>query len=165
MGTRYNSLEELRRKKELLKKDVSDLEDLLTFENTKESLSAITHGFTDRYLEEKVHADGERKVGINTGEIMREISNTVTENILKKNTIYGLAKSDTGANLMENAMKLGIVTFVGNYAKKNFYNSNWKKKIIGIALIYIAPFVLRFVRKKLEEYQRNRTASSLEQLI
>ena len=49
MSTKYNSLEELRRKKALLKKEVSDLEDLLTFDNAKESLSALTHGFTDKY--------------------------------------------------------------------------------------------------------------------
>ena len=40
MSAKYNSLEELRRKKALLKKEVSELEDLLTFDNTKESILA-----------------------------------------------------------------------------------------------------------------------------
>ena len=44
-------------------------------------------------------------------------------------------------------------------------NTSWKKKAIGLALIYLAPIALKYVRKKLEEYQRNRTTSSLEQLI
>ena len=48
MGTKYSSLDELRRKKELLKKEVSEIEDLITFDNTKESLSAFTNGFTDK---------------------------------------------------------------------------------------------------------------------
>ena len=165
MWTKYNSLEELRRKKELLRKDVSEMEELLTFENTKESLSAFTNGFTDRYLKEKVLPDGETKVAINTGEIVKEISNSVKDNVLNRNSVYGFAKSDAGTNLIENALKIGAVTFVGNYAKKNFYNSNWKKKLIGVALIYLAPIALRFIRKKLENYQRNRTTSSLEQLI
>ncbi|UOE39828.1 phosphoribosyl-ATP pyrophosphatase [Chryseobacterium suipulveris] len=165
MGTKYNSLEELRRKKELLKKDVSEMENLLTFENTKESLSAFTNGLTDQFLQEKTAEDGERKVSLNTGAIVKQISNAVTENILSRNAMYGIAKSDAGVNLVENALKLGAVTFVGNYAKKNFYNSNWKKKLIGIALIYLAPIALKYIRKKLENYQRNRTTSSLEQLI
>ena len=122
MGTKYNSLEELRRKKELLKKDVSEMENLLTFENTKESLSAFTNGLTDQFLQEKTAEDGERKVSLNTGAIVKQISNAVTENILSRNAMYGIAKSDAGVNLVENALKLGAVTFVGNYAKKNFFN-------------------------------------------
>lgn len=165
MGIKYNSLDELRRKKALLQKDVLDMEDLLTFHNTKESLSAMTNGFTDQFLKEETEPDGEKKVALNTNAIVKEISNTVTGNILNKNTLYGIAKSDAGMNVVENAIKLGAVTFVGNYAKKNFYNSSWKKKIIGIALIYLAPIALRFIRRKLEDYQQKKTASSLEQLI
>ena len=48
MAYQYESLEELRRKKALLKKDISEIEELLTFENTKESLSVLTNGFTDK---------------------------------------------------------------------------------------------------------------------
>ena len=79
--------------------------------------------------------------------------------------MYGFAKSDAGMSLAENALKIAAVTFVGNYARKSLYNTSWKKKAIGIALIYLAPIALRFVREKLENYQRNRTASSMEQLI
>jgi hypothetical protein len=42
---------------------------------------------------------------------------------------------------------------------------NWKKKALGAALIYLAPIALKFVRKKLETYQKNKSVSSLEQLI
>ena len=71
MGTKYSSLDELRRKKELLKKEVSEIEDLITFDNTKESLSAFTNGFTDKYLKEEIRTDGEKSVSINTGEIVK----------------------------------------------------------------------------------------------
>jgi len=37
MGRKYDSLEELRRKKKLLKDEVSELENLLTFKNTKKA--------------------------------------------------------------------------------------------------------------------------------
>ncbi|WP_226064732.1 phosphoribosyl-ATP pyrophosphatase [Kaistella polysaccharea] len=165
MSTKYNSLEELRRKKELLKKEVSDLQELLTFENTKESLSAITHGFTDKYLQEVPTDDGETKVSIKTNEIVKEISNSVKDTIFNKNMLYGFAKSDAGFNIAENALKIGAVTFVGNFARKNMQASSWKKKLIGLALIYLAPIALRFIRTKIEEYQKSRTTSSFEQLI
>jgi len=54
---------------------------------------------------------------------------------------------------------------ITHYAQKNMRNSSWKKKLIGLAIIYVAPIVLKYVRKKLDEYQRNKTASSMEKLI
>jgi hypothetical protein len=44
-------------------------------------------------------------------------------------------------------------------------SSNWKKKMLGVAMIYLAPIALKFVRKKLERYQKNKSVSSMEQLI
>ena len=165
MGTKYDSLEELRRKKALLKQEVDDLGDLLTFDNTKESLSALTHGFTDKYLEEEVDADGDTKLSIKTNDIVKEISNNVKDTFLNKNAVLGFAKSDAGFNVLENTLKIGAVTFVGNYAKKSLQHNSWKKKLIGLALIYLAPIALRFIRKKIEEYQKSKTTSSFEQLI
>ena len=165
MAYQYKNLEELRRKKALLKQEVSDMEDLLTFDNTKETLSALTHGFTDKYLEEEIQPDGDTKTSINTNEIMKEISTSVKDTVLSRSSLYGFVKSEGGFGMIENALKLGAVTFVGNYARKSLINSSWKKKIIGLALIYLAPFLLRFIREKLENYQKNRTTSSMEQLI
>ncbi|WP_304342690.1 phosphoribosyl-ATP pyrophosphatase [Chryseobacterium koreense] len=165
MGTRYSSLEELRRKKALLKKEVAEMEDLLTFENAKESLSVMTKGFTDPFLKEETELDGEIKVSLDTEKIVKELSNSVKDHFLNKNAIFSLAKSGAGINVMENALKMGAVALVGNYAKKNLYGSGWKKKLIGVALIYLAPIALRFVREKLEQYEKNKATSSMEQLI
>jgi hypothetical protein len=44
-------------------------------------------------------------------------------------------------------------------------SKNWKKKAIGIALIYLAPIALKYVRNKLEDYQKRKSVSSMEQLI
>ena len=165
MSTKYNSLEELRRKKALLKKEVSDLEDLLTFDNTKESLSALTHGFTDKFLQEDTSLDGETTVSLNTNQIVKEISGNIKDTLLSRSSVMNFAKSEGGWSIVENAMKLGVVTFVGNYARKSLYNRSWKKKLIGLALIYLAPIALRFIRKKLEDYQKSKTTSSFEQLI
>ena len=165
MAYKYESLEELRRKKALLKKDISEIESVLTFENTKQSLSALTHGFSDKYLKEEIQPDGETRIALKTQEIMKEVSNSLKDNVLNKNAVFGFAKSDAGTNMIENALKIGAVTFVGNYARKSLVNSSWKKKAIGIALIYVAPIALKFIREKLEDYQKNRTTSSFEQLI
>ena len=165
MSTKYNSLEELRRKKALLKKEVADLEDLLTFDNTKESLSALTHGFTDKYLQEEVDEDGETTVSLKTNEIVKEISGSIKDSIFSKSSVYGFAKSEAGVSIVENALKIGAVTFVGNYARKSLYNKSWKKKLIGLALIYLAPMALRFIRQKIDQYQKSKTTSSFEQLI
>lgn len=165
MGTKYSNLEELRRKKALLKKEVSEMEDLLTFDNTKESLSAFTNGFTDQFLKEETDENGERTVAIKKEEIMRRISTGVKEQLLSRNAVLGFADTAAKSGAVEDALKLGVVALVGNYARKSLRSTSWKNKLIGAALIYLAPFVLRFVRRKLEEYQKNRSVSSMEQLI
>ncbi|MDN3607019.1 phosphoribosyl-ATP pyrophosphatase [Kaistella yonginensis] len=165
MSAKYNSLEELRRKKALLKKEVSELEDLLTFDNTKESLSVLTNGFTDKFLQQDTNLEGETTISLKTNEIVKEISGSIKDSLLSRSSVLNFAKSEGGMSIVENAMKLGAVTFVGNYARKSLYNKSWKKKLIGLALIYLAPIALRFIRKKIEDYEKSKTTSSFEQLI
>ena len=166
MSTKYESLNELRIKKKLLKQNVHELEDLLTFKNTKESLSAFTNGLTDPYLKETMNNEtGEEKTEIRKDVIAKQLTSEVTNMFIKRNPTMSLASSALSGNLLDSAVKLGAVALVGNYAKKSAKSSNWKQKVIGLALIYVAPYALKFVRKKLEEYQKNRSISSMEQLI
>jgi hypothetical protein len=165
MGREYESLEELRRKKKLLKSEINDLENLLTFKNTKESLSAFTNGLTDQYLQEKVDDDGDEKVVLRKDVIAKQITSEIKDAFISKNTAMGIASSAFKGGAGDALIKLAITAFVGNYAKKNLKSSSWKKKILGAALIYLAPVALKFVRKKLENYQKNKSVSSMEQLI
>ncbi|CAA7385998.1 phosphoribosyl-ATP pyrophosphatase [Chryseobacterium fistulae] len=165
MSRNYNSLEELRRKKNLLQQEVVDLEDLLTFKNTKESLSAFTNGLTDQYLQEKVDEDGEEKVVIRKDVIAKQITTEVKDLLINKNTAIGIANSALTGNAADMLIKLGVAALVGNFAKKNMKSSSWKKKLLGAALIYIAPVALKLVREKLENYQKSKSVSSMEQLI
>lgn len=165
MGRKYESLEELRRKKKLLKTEINDLEDLLTFKNTKESLSAFTNGLTDQYLQEKVDEDGDEKVVLRKDVIARQITSEIKDAFTNKNTAVGIATSAIKGDAIDTLIKLGVTALVGNFAKKNMKSSNWKKKILGAAMIYLAPIALKYVRKKLEHYQKNKSVSSLEQLI
>ena len=164
MATKYNSLEELRRKKELLKKEVSEMEDLFKFENKKESLSAFTNGFTDRYIEEQPTEDGNSKLAIRTGVIAKEIGNSLTKKSTQK-SIVNFNNDGLKESLLENTLKLGSVAFMGNLAKKNLNKTSWKNKAIGLAIVYLLPIALRFLRTRLEDYQKNKSVSSLEKLI
>lgn len=165
MSRKYESIEELRRKKNLLKEEISDLENLLTFKNTKESLSAFTNGLTDQYLQENVDEDGDEKITLRKDVIARQLTSEVKDMLISKNTAVGIASSAFKGNVADGLIKLGITALVGNYAKKNMKSPNWKKKLLGAAMIYLAPIALKYVRKKLENYQKNKSVSSMEQLI
>lgn len=165
MSRNYNSLEELRRKKKLLKGEIEDLEGLLTFKNTKESLSAFTNGLTDQYLKEKIDEDGEETTVLRKDVIAKQLTSEVKDLFLNKNTAMGIAGNAFKGDAMDAVVKLAVTAFVANYAKKNMSSSNWKKKILGAVLIYVAPMALKFVRTKLEAYQKTKSVSSMEQLI
>jgi len=165
MSRNYSSLEELRRKKKLLQSEIEDLEGLLTFKNTKESLSAFTNGLTDQYLKEKVDEDGEEKTVLRKDVIAKQLTSEVKDMFLSRNTAMGIAGSALKGDALDTLIKLAVTAFVANYAKKNMRSSNWKKKILGAALIYVAPMALKFLRSKLEAYQKTKSVSSLEQLI
>ena len=164
MSPNYTDLNELRSQKKLLKNEISELEDLLTFKNKKESLSIMTNGLTDRFLKEKEDSDGSTSLAIDTQNIMKEISSGMKEVASKKN-IVSLAGNTVKSGLLENTLRMGAVALVGNYAKKSVMNKSWKKKIIGLALIYVAPYALRYLSEKLDDYQKNKTTSSLGKII
>ncbi len=165
METKYNSLEELRRKKALLKKEVSEMEDLLTFDNTKQSLSAFTNGFTDKFLTEEPKPGGGTRLTFDSSGIVKEFANNFRESVLTRKNIRSVTSSPEAVSVAENALKLGAVSLVGKYARQNLSGTSWKKKAIGLALIYVAPVVLKMVRERLEDYQRNKTTSSMQHLI
>ncbi|KFC20508.1 hypothetical protein [Chryseobacterium sp. FH1] len=164
MATNYTNLDELRSQKRLLKQEIGELEDILTFKSKKDSLSVMTNGLTDKFLKETEDEDGEKSLALDTQNIMREISFGLKETASKRN-VMSLANDTVQSGLLETTLKMGTVALVGNFAKKSVMNKSWKRKLVGLALIYVAPYALRFLRKKLDEYQRNKTASSLEKLI
>lgn len=164
MATKYTNLDELRSEKRLLKQEIGELEDILTFKNKKESLSVMTSGVTDKFLKETENEDGKISLSIDTQNIMREVSLGMKETASKKNML-NLANDGVRSGLLETTIKMGTVALVGNFAKKSVMNKNWKRKLVGLALVYVAPYALRYVRKKLDEYQKNRATSSLEKLI
>ena len=160
----YKNIMELRAQKNLLKREIEGLEDILTFKDKKESLDILTHGFTDNIIKERVNADGGTSLSLDTQYIMQQISQGIRESASKKN-IAGLAKDSLSSGLLETTIKMGVVALVGNFAKKSVMNKNWKRKLIGLGMVYLAPYALRFIRQKLDNYQKNKATSSLEKLI
>lgn len=165
------NLEDLKKRKELLKQNISEIEDKLSFKNPKESLSVITNGLSDQFLSDKTDEEGNHKLALRTSEILSFATDGASENFLKtKINEYGEEKlgintQNVVGSIAENAMKLGIAAIATNYAKKNLYHSSWKKKAIGLALIYLAPYILKFVREKLDEFQKQETLKSIEKIM
>ncbi|HBN6703811.1 TPA: hypothetical protein L3261_002045 [Elizabethkingia anophelis] len=133
MGAKYNSLDELAKKKAIMKGEVKDMENLLRFNNVKESLSVITGGMTDKFLVEKHITNSKGEVSHKTG--------------------ISLNAESIKDSMIDNAIRLGTVALVTNFAKKNLYHSSWKKKVLGLAIIYGAPILLRKVTSLIEDWQ------------
>lgn len=160
----YRNIQELKRKKELLKQEVEDLEDIILFKNTKESLSAFTSGKTDYFLRTDYLPDGETQLKLDTGNIIKAISKTVKDKISKK-SVLEFAASDKGIAVWDNLAKAGIISTVNKIAKKNLGHKNWENKLIGLALVYIAPIAFEYLQKEFTRYQKKKTSSSMGQLI
>jgi hypothetical protein len=165
MEKKLNSLEELRRKKNSLKTEVQDLEHLISFDNAKESLSAFTNGYSDKFLKEDLDKEGQPTIRLKTDAIVKEVSSELRGKIIGKNAIMGIASSVSKNGIAEEAVKLAITAMIGSYANKNLKNANWKKRAIGLALVYVAPIAIRMAIKKMEQFQKHKSVSSMEQLI
>lgn len=165
------NLSDLKERKELLKQNIADIEQKLSFENPKESLSVLTNGLTDQFLAEKTDKEGNSQLSLKTGEILSFATGGVSDNFLKtKINEYGKEQLSINTpniigSITENALKLGVATLVTNYAKKNLNHADWKKKAIGIALIYAAPYALKLLREKLDDFQKQETLKSLNKII
>ena len=77
------NLEDLRKRKETLRKEIAELEDIAAFKNPKESLSAITHGFTDQFLVDKTDENGEHRLKLKPAEILSFATGGASENYIK----------------------------------------------------------------------------------
>ncbi len=165
-SSKYSSLEELRRKKQLLKREVADMEHLLKFEDKKESLSVLTNGFTDRFIEEKPNPEDPEspKLSIKTGEIVKEIGQKITDKT-EKSSILEFNNEGVKETAVKNLLKAGGITAAGAIAKRYMNKPGWKNKLIGMLLVYLIPVALKFINEKLDQFQKRKSVSSMEKLI
>lgn len=165
MSAKYNSLQELRTKKGMVKKEIQEMEDLLTFKNKKESLSALTNGFTDRFLVEQRNATGDAELKVNKEAIVKNVSTALKTKFMNRSSLMGYADTAVKTGAAADVMRLGAVALVTTFAKKSMRSSGWKNKVIGMLLIYLLPPALRFLRQELDKYQKNSSINSMEKLI
>lgn len=165
------NLEDLRKRKETLRQEISEIEKIASFKNPKETLGLLTNGFTDQFITDKTDENGEHRLGIKPAELLSFATGGASDDFVKtKINQYGDQKlgintQNVVGSIAENAFKLGIAGIATNFAKKNLYHKSWKKKLIGFALIYLAPFLLKFIREKLEDFQHKETLKSMEKII
>lgn len=133
------NLEKLKAEKNRLQNEVNELQELLTFRNPKESLSELTNGLSDNYIKEKKTEDGHVKLG------------------LKASPVTSL--------LAENALKFGSAAVINRIGKKTMNAKSWKYKILGLILVYVAPFVIKKIGEKLNDFQKRETAKGMSKLI
>lgn len=165
MEKSYRNLDELRLQKELLKKEVAEMEDIMKFKNTTKSLSQLTNGFSDHYIEEKMDKDGQPKMALKKEAIIKTFSSNVRNKMANRDAVVGITNKAMNAGVMEDVIQLGASTLLAGVAKKQLNSSNWKKKALGYAIIYLAPYAIKMMAKKGAEYRKKKSISSMEKLI
>ncbi|PIE50625.1 MAG: phosphoribosyl-ATP pyrophosphatase [Flavobacteriales bacterium] len=163
MAKRYKNLDELRLQKEQLQKEVAEMEDIIKFKNTTKSLSQLTNGFTDQYLGESIGKSGKPKMVLKKGAIVRSLSSNLKNKIANKDAIVGIANSAMNAGAVGDIVQLGISTAVAGMAKKHLKSKNWKKKALGYAMIYLAPYAIKMLAKKAIEVRQRKSISNIEE--
>lgn len=161
----YTNLEELRQAKEVLKKSIQQEEHLLKFEDKKASLGLLTNGKTNAYLNNEVKPDGGVNTTIDTKKIKDEFISKIKHTLLNSNPVTKLVNGSLEGQDMETLLRTGAVLGVAAIARGHMKSSDWRKKLLGAAIIYVGPLLIRYGREKLEEYQRERSVSSLEKII
>lgn len=165
MAKSYQNLDELRLQKELLKREVAEMEDIIKFKNKTKSLSQLTNGYTDQYIEEKIGEDGQPKMALKKEAIIKSFSSNVRNKVANRDAVVGITNKAMNAGVIEDIVQLGASTLLAGVAKKQLKSSNWKKKALGYAIIYLAPYAIKMLAKKGTEYRKKKSISSMEKLI
>ena len=158
-----NNLADLQKRKEMLRKDISEIEDTIRFKDPKKSLSKLTNGFTDQFVSDEFNYRGEHKTGLKWDKVFSYITGGTSERFLtSKLNEYGEKKlgintKNIAGSITENALKIGISSLMATLTKKYLFHKKWKKKIIGLAIVYLSPFILDFAKEKLKALQDSKS--------
>lgn len=116
------NLADLHLRQEMLRQEISALEEKLSFKNPKESLGAFTDGFTDAFFTDKTDAMGKHHLGVKSQKIC--------------------------CLLTEKVLKWGFALAIGKQLKKGAPRKKWKKRLLGIALLFLSPYCYSLIKKK-----------------
>lgn len=165
MSNKYKNLNELQLRKQELLKEMEEMEEILKFKNKTKSLSVLTNGLSDKYITEKANEDGTYSTVIKKDAVIKTLSSNVRNKVANRNSMVGIANQAMKAGVMDDIFQLGTSTILASIAKKQLKSKSFFKKILGYSLIYLAPYAIKMITKKLSNYQRERSVSSMEKLI
>lgn len=132
---KLRNIKDLEDKKKQLKSEITEMESVLKFENPQKTFGIITNGLTDRYLGKAIESKAGEKIL------------PVAEKMLKA------------------SLKVGGVKILNDVVKKRITKTLLKKGAIVAGGVVVATILAKKAKQKLDEYQREQTARSLEKLI
>ncbi len=165
MSVKVSSLEEIQIKKGLIKSDLKGMEQILTFKEPKASLSVMTHGKSDKYIVEKRDVSGEQKTVINKDFILSNLSNYFKNVFINKSPYRKVTETALKTGMVDNALHVGLVAVIASTARKNIQDKKVTNKILGFALLLLAPKLIKIAENKINELQAQQSIGSMKRLI
>lgn len=132
---KLNNIKELQDKKAQLKSEIAEMESVIKFENPRKSFGVISNGLTDQYLGKAMESNVGEKVLPLAGKILKS------------------------------SLKVGGAKLFNDVVKKKMTKAVLKKGAMVVGGAVVATILAKKAKQKLDEYQREQTAKSLEKLI
>lgn len=130
-----NSIDELKERKEKLKKEIGEMESLLSFENPRKSLGVITSGVSEKFLG-------------------KSMASSLGQSLLP-----------IAGDLLKSSLKVGSINALRKLTPKKISAAGVGKGLLVAGLLVAAPIIARQVKKRVEHYRKRETAKSLSKLI
>lgn len=130
-----NSIDELKERKEKLKKEIGEMESLLSFENPRKSLGVITSGASEKFLG-------------------KSMASSLGQSLLP-----------IAGDLLKSSLKVGSINALRKLTPKKISIAGVGKGLLVAGLLVAAPIIARQVKKRVEHYRKRETAKSLSKLI
>lgn len=130
-----NSIDELKERKEKLKKEIGEMESLLSFENPRKSLGLITGGASEKFLG-------------------KSMASSLGQSLLP-----------IAGDLLKSSLKVGSINVLRKLTPKKISAVGVGKGLLVAGLLVAAPIIARQVKKRVEHYRKRETAKSLGKLI
>lgn len=132
---KLNNIKELQDKKAQLKSEIEEMESVIKFENPRKSFGVITNGLTDQYLGKALESNVGEKVLPLAGKILKT------------------------------SLKVGGAKLFNDVVKKHLNKAVLGKGALVVGGAVVVSMLAKRAKQKLDEYQREQTAKSLEKLI
>lgn len=132
---KIKNIQDLEAKKAQLKTEISEMESIMSFENPRKTFGVITEGVSEKYL------------------------GSFLDSKLADNALPLVGK------LLGSSLKIGSAKLLNDVVRKNINKSVMLKGLVGLGILAISPFVLRKIKKEVDNYQKNEAAKSLSKLI